>query len=383
MKKSRQWKNYLQYIPIFLFALFLLGFSLWNVLSPDKDYSEVENRPLAQRPKPTVNTLLSNEFGERFDVYISDQFLFRDEWISAKSVFETGFGKLENNDILYGSDHYFFDKILSIDEKQFRRNLDYTQQFLTREQVQDKDVYFSLVPSSANILKEKLPTGFPMAPESSYLEEAHTQLGNAGYKIVDYTDTLTAKNSEYIYYRTDHHWTTLGAHYAYEKFMEELGIAPLPLSTWDAHTVDNFFGTYYNKAKKRDTLPDEIVWFDVPVTRVTIDGEEKDGLYDILQFEKRDKYAAFLHSNHAVTVLENSQATQGENSRIVVFKDSYGNSFVPFLTAHFEEVVVVDVRYLNDITQVLEDYPADVYYVMYSFKNYTQEDNIVKLTDFF
>lgn len=371
------------YIPLLLFAVFMLGYSLFNVLSPAKPFSEMENRPLAQMPAPTVKSVWENEFSTRFETYISDQFALRNQWISTKSVLESALGKLENNDIVYGKDDYMFDKTLHINEQQLQRNTEYLQQFSQLEVLKGKPVYFTLVPSASNLLADKLPMGLPLADERGAIATAYeTWQAKAPTQgqVLDVTPALEDSPSAYLYYRTDHHWTTDGAYAAYASFIQELGLDPVAKEELSSHSVADFYGTYYSKAKKLGTVPDVITWYDLPIRSLTIDNTSYDSLYDLPQFELRDKYAAFLHSNHGVTVIESDSPTVTPGSSIMLFKDSYGNSYAPFLTLHFETVVVVDARYLPTALPVLEEYPVDMYHVMYSFKNFTEDDNIVKLS---
>lgn len=151
---------------------------------------------------------------------------------------------------------------------------------------------------------------------------------------MDFTDALSRHSDEYIYYRTDHHWTTLGAYYAYAEYVRSLGMESAELSQLEGQEVSGFYGTYFSKAKKFNAIPDTITYYPIPDAGVTVDGEEKDGFYDLEKFQVRDKYAAFLWGNNGYTVLKSGVRTPAEGespSRILVIKDSYANSFVPFL----------------------------------------------------
>lgn len=110
-----------KYPLVFLFAAFLLIVSAANLLTPDREKSELENRPLAQRPKLTATALLAkdqeNKYTQRFETYLNDQFVGRDGWITLKSVSESALGKIENNGIVYGSDNYLFDRYETVDER--------------------------------------------------------------------------------------------------------------------------------------------------------------------------------------------------------------------------------------------------------------------------
>ena len=145
------------------------------------------------------------------------------------------------------------------------------------------------------------------------------------------------------------------------------------------HQVADFYGTYYSKAKLFNTVPDVIEWFDPAVEQVTIDGEEVNGLHDLQKFEERDKYGAFLRGNNGLTVIKSS-AGPGDGSRILVIKDSYGNSFVPYLLYNYDEVQVVDLRAMaGKMSDLLAENDYDDILLLYSFMNFASDQNIPKL----
>ena len=160
-------------------------------------------------------------------------------------------------------------------------------------------------------------------------------------------------------------------------------MTPVPLEqmTGFAKTQEDFYGTYYSKAKLYNAVPDTITWYDLPVEEISIDGQSYDSMYDTSKLAVRDKYAAFLWGNHGLTkIVSNSNA---ENpTRVLVIKDSYGNSFAPFLTQNYDEVWVVDLRHVFSLSAVLEQAgaePFDDVLLMYNCLNFMQDTNLAKL----
>ena len=146
--------------------------------------------------------------------------------------------------------------------------------------------------------------------------------------------------------------------------------------------AEGFYGTFYSKSKLFSAQPDTIDWFDIPVSSVTIDGKEADGLYDRAKFQTRDKYAAFLQGNNGVTVIRsenNLNRQEGKTSRLLLIKDSYSNSLAPFFTYSFDEVVVVDPRSIRGMKELLASETFDRVLVLYNFMNYTSDNNIARL----
>lgn len=379
----KQIKKLLQYPVVLVFFLFVFGYTLFDLTQTDRVYSEFENKYLAQKPPFTMKAFLNNEWTQNYEEYINDQFVLRDDWITLKSLCETALLKIENNGIAYGKDGYLFEKFTSLaGEKraQYDRNLGYAMTFLQKHQ--NDPVTFAIIPNAYAILPEKLPAGLEQVDQLQLIQEAYARVPE-GTGVADFSQALTAHRENYIFYRTDHHWTTQGAYYAYVQLMEQLGQEPVSLEQLEGNTVEDFYGTYFSKAKKVGTPADTITYYAIPDTGVTIDGKEQNGYYDLEKFQERDKYAAFLRGNNGYTVIKSGvrPAAEGqEPSRILVIKDSYANSFVPFLLYNYDEVHVVDLRYLAEsLGKLIETGDFDEILLMYNFSNLVTDTNLYKL----
>ena len=383
----KKWKELAGKPVIWLFALFILGFTGWDLLTPDREMSEMENRVLQQKPSLTLSTLFAKgdkAYSQRYEKYINDQFVLRDQWITLKSRAESVLAKIENNGIAYGKDGYLFEKVVSVDEENLADNIQYIREFL--EMYPQQSVTFSIVPNAYTVLTDKLPIGFEAITVDQRARTAgiYSQLSGENLHILDITDTLAAHSQEYIYYRTDHHWTTYGAYLAYCQYVKSLGLTPVSQETLDTvkgGVVEGFYGTFDAKAKKADVQPDAITWYDIPC-RVEINQEAVDSLHDLSKFEVRDKYAALMRGNNALTVLYsqcNQDHQDGKTSRVLVVKDSYGNSMIPYLCYNFDEVYAVDLRYLGKMSAVLADMEFDDLLILYNFANFVDDTNIPKL----
>lgn len=371
---------------IWCFALFILGYTAWDLLTPDKEKSDMENRYLQQKPTLTLKNLFAkgdNAYNQRYEKYINDQFVLRDDWITLKSRAETALGKIENNGIAYGKDGYLFEKVVSVDEENLQKNIQYVQEFL--QMYPQQKTTLCIIPNAYTVLTDKLPAGFEniTVNQRDWINRIYQSQWPSNLSTLDITDALAEHSDEYIYYRTDHHWTTLGAYYAYAQLMQQLGQEPVALSELDGKTVENFYGTYFSKAKKFDAQADTITYYEIPDAGVTIDGKEQDGYYDFSKFEVRDKYAAFLRGNNGYTVIKSGVRTVEEGqepSRILIIKDSYANSFAPFLLYNYDEVHVVDLRYLaGSLSQLINEGGFDEILLMYNFSNLVTDTNLYKL----
>lgn len=365
--------------PVIILLFGLIGvFFVTNLSTPTKTFSEMENRYLNQRPEFSISAIAdssSKGFAQKFEQYVNDQFALRDNWISLKSRCEALLGKVENNGIVYGGDDYLFEKFRTYDTQRLDKNLGYLEEFAALNPGVNK--YLMVVPSSYNILGGLVPKGLGNIDELPLIDAIDVRLSQSGYTGINVAENLLAHANEYIYYRTDHHWTTQGAWYGYERFMHTIGLAAMVPAQSLANNAEGFFGTYYSKAKKFDAVADTITWYDLPVSAVTIDGVAVDSMYDMAALNTRDKYALFLHANNGVTVLQNDMAPEGS---IMVIKDSYANCFVPFLTQNYRKVVVVDLRSLpKGVNELIRTEKVQDVLVLYSFSNLSSDANLPRI----
>ena len=379
-----QLKKILKYPVVLAFFLFIFLFTAVDLVKPDREYSEFENKYLTQRPEFTLASFLNNEWTSKYETYLNDQFVLRDDWITLKSICESMLLKIENNGIAYGADDYLFEKFTTLagdSLAQFERNVGYEKTFIDTYG-ETVPITFTIIPNAYMILPEKLPEGLTQVDQAAYTAPIYEAVGDKA-QVVDFTGALTAHKDEYIFYRTDHHWTTLGAYYAYAAYVESLGMEPVALDSLSGIEVPDFYGTYFSKAKKFDAVADTITYYPIADAGVIIDGQQADGYYDLSKFEVRDKYAAFLRGNNGYTVIKSGvrEAPEGqEPSKILVVKDSYANSFVPFLLYNFDEVHVVDLRYSAvSMKELLSTENFDQVLLMYNFMNLVTDTNLYKL----
>ncbi len=373
-------RQVVRYPLLCLFVVFMIFVFCMDMTATNRQFSEMENRVLNQRPRFTVEKLVANEYTLEYEEYVNDQFIWRDRWITIKSISESALQKIENNGVAFGEEGYMFERYV-FDRPQFEKNLGFVQEYL--EKYPDQHVTLAVIPNSFAVLRDKTPDYFPNADQRLLIDEMHSRIEADNVDKLDLYDALRDHRDEYIYYRTDHHWTTTGAYYAYAEYVESLGMAPATLEnmTQYAKPQEGFYGTYYSKAKLYNAVPDTITWYDLPVESVNIDGKDYNSMYDTSKLEVRDKYASFLWGNHGLTkIVSNSEA---ENpTRVLVIKDSYGNSMVPFLTQSFDQVWVVDLRHVFSLSAVLEqagEEPFDDVLLMYNFMNFMQDTNLAKL----
>ena len=362
-------KAYSRFLTAF-FCVFLGGLLVWHVLLPDREKSETENRTLAQAPEFSWTALVDGSYTKKVETYFADQFPLRDSWTGLKARAEQLIGKSEFNGVYLCGDT-LISKVESPDEALVEKNLSYVDRLSGKT---DIPVYLGLIPSAAEVWKEKLPAG----AESWDQTELLAQSG------VDFQSTLSAHADEPIFYRTDHHWTTLGAFYGANALLEVLGKEPLKEDNFTVEmAADSFNGTLYSQSGIHWLEPDTMeFWVEDAGLNVTSwrNGTPEPGsLYDRSYLEKKDKYSAFLGGNQPLCVIKNDTISDG--SKLLVVRDSYSDALAPFLAQRFSEVHLLDLRYYRASTvQYAEENGIDAICVLYSVQNFISDRNLVLLT---
>ncbi len=356
---------------VIAFSALIVGGTVFDMVSPDEAFSDTENRSLKQSPILSVSAILDNSFSLDYEEYINDQFIMRDEWISLKSVSESALLKVENNDIIFGEDGYMFAKLASVDEERFNRNINSIKTFLN---MYSDNSSFVIVPDSVNIMTNKYTLPQVNVDEIEIIENLYENF--EGINTINIHNALSEHKDEYIYYMTDHHWTTLGAYYAYEEIAKGLGVSPVDIASLENSATEGFYGTHYSKSKKFDAKSDTLTIYEDNSSSMTIDTIPKDGLNDLEKLELRDKYAVYLYGNNGFTSIT-TEPSEDKKDSILIIKDSFSNSLIPFLTYNYNQIDVVDLRhYRPKLSEHLQSNEYDDILVMYNFSNINSDVNI-------
>ena len=255
---------------------------------------------------------------------------------------------------------------------------DATVKAMTDFQQKQSDLrqYALIAPNSINILSNRLPAFAPVQDQNLWLDSLSDSLTDAGVTFIDVRSTFKDHKMEDLYYHTDHHWTTQGAYYAYLQAAKAMGI-DTSSDTYDkAPVTRSFQGTLSAKSGFRSGEKDEIDVFlptgDQALSSVVnyVDEQKKSAsFYDTEKLGTRDKYALFFGGNHAQIKI--NTPTETDNT-LLVLKDSYANSFVPFLAQHYRKIIMVDPRYyfgnleqliqVENVQEVLYLYNANTFF---------------------
>lgn len=330
-----------------LLCVIILSLSIGLLLSKKKDFSENENRYLSKFPVLSAKSVLDGTYTESLSDWLADHFLQRDFFVGLKSQTEILSGRKEINHIYIAKEDYLIEQYAQPQNTQ--RIIDTLNRFYKKVSQSEATIHLMLVPTAVTIHKDLLP---PNAPVSNQIETAQNIYTATEIPKIDCTDFLfTGASKGQLYYRTDHHWTTLGAYYGYLAFCEAKNWEPVPLTSLQKQTVtEDFAGTLYSKVNDYNHKKDCITVYTNPDDHLTVtytdSGEVSDSLYNFDYLTEKDKYSIFLNNIHSLIEIENQTASSEDV--LMLIKDSYANSMVPFLAHHYRKIYVFDTRYYKD-----------------------------------
>lgn len=355
-----------------LFCLLLAAGILTSIILPDKYYSETEKRTLKQFPAVTLADIRSGKFGDSIEAYLADQFPGRNIWVTVKTLADRASGKTEIGGVYFAKDGYLIETNKSTNARQTSVNLAALKQLSDKLEKSGVTVKIMLVPTASTVLSDKLPAFAQTMDQAAIIEQAKKE----GLNVVDVTGALSAHKDEYIFYMTDHHWTSLGAYYAYAAWMTGKGAAVGSLSAWTHETLcDNFRGTTYAKVNYPFAVFDTIdAYYKSPTHKVDYNGGNyvTDSIYERKYLNGSDQYATFFNSNQSTTV-----AYGNGEGKLLILKDSYANCFAQFCVDDFAETHLIDMRFFrSSVQKYVEENGITEVLVLYNIPNFISDSGI-------
>ena len=342
----------------FVFPAILIAVMFFNIFLPDKKFSAEENRLLQTMPKLSISSIFSGRFETKAESYAADQFMLRNMFIKIKSSFDTSLGSTESNNVFMCNDNYLMENISKLDTKKMENN--YNSLAKLKQLYPNINMDFMLVPNAANIMSDKLPLFAVTEDQNKQMDDFFKKIQSIGINPVDVRATFK-KNKEKIelYYHTDHHWTTDGAYLAYQDFAKKNKLNSN--IKYDALAVKNDFrGTLASKSGFTNGLNDMIKIY-LPkegqnyknsVIFYSDTKEKTTEFYKLNNLKKKDTYTVFGGSNHPIYSIKTPVSSQ---RKLLLIKDSYANSFIPFLSQDYREIIVIDPRYFfDDISEIIK-----------------------------
>ena len=372
MSKKALW------IEAIVFLAFIFAFFILNTALPDREFSEQENRSLQQRPAFSFDELFSGQYTKDFEAYTTDQFTLRDEWITLKAASELALGKRQNNGMFLCDGGTIIEPYEAPEDGKLEANMEALNKLVANT---DADVYFALIPGKSDIWAHMLPQNAPRDSEKAAIDYCYSLSDTVN---VDIYGALEAHSGEYIYYRTDHHWTTLGAYYGFSALAESMGLDCPDISEYGGRETvsEEFYGTSWSSSGFSWVEPDSMEIFvtepeGLEITNYPQGSPVEGQLYDWSRLEVKDKYSFFYGGN--TPLLEIETGVEGAPS-LLILRDSYMDSLSPFLLEGYSRIHILDLRYYR---ASLSDYIAqngfDDVLVCYSIDNFSTDSNIFLL----
>ena len=394
---AKKYRRFIMLVGVLLSCLVLLAAFVVGCMFGQRPFeSPSENRYLTEFPTFTWESFLSGEYTSQISTWYSDTFPLREDMIGANDFIHKLYGiftgeraessgnadKLDPDDNM-GNVNVDGDVVIEPGKNDGQGgdviegfycvgNTAYELYYINKT---NSEAYVQLVAKVQNELKGKVQVYdmiVPLAYEfhlgsdvvanlgasdcSDAIKYMYSGFNGTSVKTVDICTNMMKHKDEYMYYRTDHHWTALGAYYAYEAFCAVKGIAPTPLQSYEKLEFDGFLGTLYNHTKNENLSkkPDVVEAF-VPMGTNDIKVTERNGKVTTYSIVNKatdkwyqaaaSKYNCFIAGDNPLSEIHNPNIKDG--STIVVVKESFGNALIPFLVDSYEYVYVIDYRYYS------------------------------------
>lgn len=311
----------------------LLAAGLFAAFWPQNEFSDFERRYLSSAP--AVPSLTSWKTDKEIESYLSDRIPFRRAMVGIDATANVMTGRRTQLET-WPVNGVFLEKPVDGTAEVLNRRLEQLNEVAQKAEAP----WRIIVPTGHGYLLHG-----EMNPLLKPLYAAEGELYSALAECGQYVALDDDFNKETAYYATDHHWSLEGVYAAYRAYCTGEGITPLALEAFELTSYDNFYGTTYSRSgypfAGADTLRCAEPGEGVHLT-IMDDGSEYDSLIFPEHAETYDGYAVYLGGNHGLLEITNENAPEGT---LLVFKDSFANSLLPLLSAHYSRIVAMDARY--------------------------------------
>ena len=320
-------------ITMILVSSFVLFFTCWNFFGKTPEYSDSERRVLAKFPEVTVERVLSGAFSKEFEEYTVDRFPMRDIWRTIKAYVRTGVFAQKDNHKIYVADGH----ISKLEYPMNPEMADHAANVFEKvkdKYLEDNDIYLAVIPDKNRYLAEK--NGYLSMDYDAFSQYMKEKVHFAKY--IEIADLLEADD----YYQTDTHWKQEKIQDVADRLASAMG-TELSTNYVEKELETPFYGVYAGQSALIHK-PDEITYlvgdgFD----QIQVEGAS--AIYDLEKAEGKDPYEMFLSGNQPIVTMKNPQAQNGK--RLIIFRDSFASSLAPLMISGYEEIVLVDLRYIS------------------------------------
>ena len=329
-------------IITFSFSAVIFGLFILNLFRPSQEISFSERRKLAQMPQISYGSLMDGKFMQDFDKYASDQFIWRESFRSIKSYTDKLlFRKLDTNGLFQIGDDIFKIEYPLNETKVFE---------LCGKLNRVYDMYLSGMNVSFSVIPDKncyIPENSPY-PVMDYRKiEEIMQENLSSMKYISLFDKLSLDS----YYNTDGHWRQEKLKSAAEALCEGMGVSfILDTDSFEMKTYEPFYGAYYGQSARK-LKADRIVWMvnkdteNAEVLSISFPDRTDLKVYNEEGLVGIDSYDLFLYGAQPLIKLKNKNSSHGRS--LIIFRDSYSSSLAPLLLGCYDEIILIDLRYIS------------------------------------
>lgn len=373
MKKRKE-----EWFLCIAFCGFLAVMCVLFLLLPKSDYSELEKRYLEEAPVLNWETLMQGDFGQDMESYFADHLPGRDFFVGLNAYFDLLTGRQVAKDIYVTKDGCLVECPVEWDQIQAEKNI--SSVMALAEQI-SREVDLMIVPSSGWALEDRI-LGVANPYNDPALIEKLYEMTDSSVRCLDILSVFAAQPDRgALYYRTDHHWTSLGAYTAYSTYMADKDRFCPAAADFTVTTASGFRGSNYSRAALWLTAGEDVQMWHYSQNLLVTTGETDQvhqGVFYTERLNEADMYTVFLDGNHPIVRIHNpDQAGAGS---ILVIRDSYANCLGTLLANSYETVVMVDLRYYKQsVAELYAQEDFDDVLVCYSLDNFMTDKNLVWL----
>ena len=378
-----------------VFLVLVFGFAAAGIISPDREFSEMENRSLQQLPEFSAERLTKGDYTQDIEKYMSDQIFLKDQLVSLKTGADRTLGKTYMNGVYFADDGFYIQDYKE-NPVQVDTNISCLNSFAEGLD-SDIPVDFLLAPNASCVMRDKLPKVNTCGDQDATAEHIRETLSDR-IRLACPAEALKAEG-ESCYYRTDHHWTAHGAELGYSALRQTMELPAAEDFTRTVRELPGFYGTLYSKAPASWAVSDtiQLVGYegnDITVRYVSANGDHtapaecydadgvptKAGLFVKAPETTKDKYAAIMGGNFALTEIETNGIT---DENVLILKDSYANAVLPELCAQFRHISMIDLRYYHleeeSVSEYVKSHDIDRVIFIYNIDFINSDNNFVWL----
>ena len=369
-----------QIIMVSVFIVFIIGFAVWSFLLKDREFSEMENRNLAQFPTFSWKNLKDGSFTDGLEKYVSDQLPFKDELVTLKTDADRLLMHDLQNGVYFGKDGYYLPDYKQ-DSDQVEKNAECINELA--KLCPDADISFMLVPNSISVMSDKLPCVNTSGDQNETIDKVKEMLDEKIRFYCPMSDLKqAAQDGTQVFYKTDHHWTSDGARVGFDGLMKAMGEPELK-ADYDVKEIPDFLGTLYSKAPSAFADKDTMKLLTDKSNTMTVEyiNEKKtsDSIFDTSFEDKKDKYSTFFGGNFANVHITSTGAQQ--DKKVLILKDSYANCAMPYFTSMYSDVTMIDLRYYHiqekTVSEYIKDNKIDKVILLYNVDFLNTDNNFV------